>query len=92
MRRSIAGTLDGKHPHGWFPEQRITVEEAIEAYTLRQRLCGFQERTAARIRAGKLADLVVLVRDILDKRERDQIGETKVQMTVVGGKVVFEPK
>jgi len=83
-------TLDGKHPDGWFPEQRITVAEAIEAYTLGSAYGGHQEKDRGSIRVGKLADFVVLSRDILDPKERDKIADTKVDMTVVGGKVVYE--
>ncbi len=82
--------LDGKHPDGWFPEQRITVTEAIEAYTLGSAYGAFQERDRGTIRAGKFADLVVLSRDILDPKEVDRIGTTKVDLTLVGGRIVFE--
>jgi predicted amidohydrolase YtcJ len=85
-------TLDGKHPNGWFPEQRITVAEAIEAYTLGSAYAGFQEKDRGSLTAGKLADFVVLSRDILDPQQRDHIAETKVTLTVVGGQVVFERK
>jgi predicted amidohydrolase YtcJ len=85
-------TFDGKHPDGWFPRQRISVAEAIEAYTMGSAYGASQEKDRGSIKAGKLADLVVLSRDILDPAERDRIAETKVQMTVVGGKVVFERK
>jgi predicted amidohydrolase YtcJ len=83
-------TLDGKHPGGWFPEQRIAVAEAIEAYTRGSAYTAFQEKDRGSITAGKLADFVVLSRDILDPAERDRIAATKVELTVVGGKVVFE--
>ena len=56
-----------------------------------ERLHG-QEADRGSITPGKLADLVVLSRDILDPAERDRVGETKVELTVVGGKVVFERK
>ena len=85
-------TLDGKDPNGWYPEQRITVAEAVEAYTLTSAYGGFQERERGSIAAGKHADFVVLNRDIFDAKQKDHIGETKVAMTVVGGKVVFERK
>jgi predicted amidohydrolase YtcJ len=85
-------TLDGKHPDGWFPEQRITVAEAIEAYTMGSAYGASQEKERGSIKAGKLADFVVLSRDILDPAERDRITDTKVQMTIVGGKVAFERK
>jgi predicted amidohydrolase YtcJ len=85
-------TLDGKHPNGWFPEQRITVAEAVEAYTLGSAFAAGQEADRGSITAGRLGDLVVLSRDIFDPAERDRIGETKVALTVVGGRVVFERK
>jgi predicted amidohydrolase YtcJ len=85
-------TLDGKHPEGWFPEQRISVAEAIEAYTLGSAYGASQEKDRGSLSSGKLADFVVLSRDILDPKERDRIGETRVIQTIVGGKVVFERK
>lgn len=84
--------LDGKHPDGWFPEQRITVAEAVSAYTLGSAFAGAQEKDRGTITAGKLADLVLLSRDVFDPAEKDKIGDTKVQLTIVGGKVVFERK
>jgi predicted amidohydrolase YtcJ len=83
-------TLDGKHPDGWFPEQKITVVQAIECYTLTAAYAAFHEKECGSLEAGKLADLVVLSRDILNEAERDQIGQAEVLMTMVGGRVVFE--
>jgi predicted amidohydrolase YtcJ len=83
-------TLDGKDPQGWYPEQRITVQEAIEAYTLTSAYAGFEDEDRGSLEPGKLADLVVLSRDILADSERDHIAETKVLMTVVGGRIVHE--
>jgi predicted amidohydrolase YtcJ len=80
-------TLDGKYPQGWFPEQKISVAEAIEAYTLTSAYASFQEKDRGSLEVGKLADLVVLSRDILDEKERDRIAETAVVMVLVGGKV-----
>ena len=85
-------TLDGKHPGGWFPEQRISIAEAVEAYTLGSAYGASQEKDRGSLSEGKLADFVVLSRDILDPAERDHIGETKVALTFVGGKVVYERK
>jgi predicted amidohydrolase YtcJ len=82
-------TLDGKHPKGWFPEQKITVAEALECYTLTSAFAAFQEKDLGSLEAGKLADFVVLSRDILAASERDQIVQTEVLMTVVGGRVVY---
>jgi predicted amidohydrolase YtcJ len=85
-------TLDGKNPKGWFPEQKITVAEAIQAYTLTSAYAGFEEKDRGSLEAGKLADLVVLSRDILTDSERDHIADTEVVMTIVGGRVVYEKK
>jgi predicted amidohydrolase YtcJ len=82
-------TLDGKHPGGWFPEQRTTVAEALEAYTRGSAYGAFQEKDKGTLEAGKLADLVVLSRDILAPAERDRIADTTVVLTVVGGKIVY---
>ena len=64
--------------------------EAVEAYTLTAAYAAFEEKDRGSIEAGKLADLVVLSRDILAEAERDHIAETTVVLTVVGGKVVYE--
>lgn len=84
-------TLDGKHPDGWVPEQKITVEEALRAYTRGAAFAGFQEQKIGVLRIGMLADLVLLDKD-LTKVEPATIDQTQVLMTVVGGKVVFEKK
>jgi hypothetical protein len=76
-------TLDGKHPRGWVPEQRITVGEAVAAYTVTGRAAGGWQSAA---------DFVVLDRDILNGDGSVNIGDAKVVLTVVGGKVVFERK
>jgi len=83
-------TLDGKHPDGWFPGERITVREAIEAYTMGSAYGAFREDDCGSITVGKLADFVILSRDILDPKAGDEIPKTKVECTVVGGKVVFQ--
>jgi predicted amidohydrolase YtcJ len=85
-------TLDGRHPGGWFPNQKITVAEAIEAYTLGAAYAASQEKDRGSIAPGKLADFVVLSADILAASERERIGKAKIVMTVVGGRVVFESK
>jgi predicted amidohydrolase YtcJ len=82
--------LDGKHPQGWFPEQRISVAEAIEAYTLGSAYAAFEEKDRGSLEPRKLADFVVLSRDILAEAERDNIANAEVMLTVVGGKIVYE--
>ncbi len=83
-------TLDGKHPKGWFPAQKITIAEAIECFTLNSAYAAFEEKDRGSVETGKFADLVVLSRDILDPKEQDHIAETTVIRTIVGGKVVHE--
>jgi predicted amidohydrolase YtcJ len=82
-------TLDGKHPKGWFPQERITGAEAVEAYTLTAAYAAFQDNNKGSLEVGKLADFVVLSRDILTEKERDQISQAQVVLTVVAGKVVY---
>ncbi|HVH85619.1 MAG TPA: amidohydrolase [Terriglobales bacterium] len=81
-------TLDGKHPNGWIPEQKISIEEAIEAYTLGSAYAEFQDKEKGSITPGKLADLV-LVSDNLLKIDPRAIRDAKVEMTMVGGKIVY---
>ncbi len=82
-------TLDGKNPKGWFPEQKLTIEESVEAYTLGSAYAEFQEKEKGSITVGKLADMVLLDADILTIPP-DQIRGVKVVKTVVGGKIVFD--
>ncbi len=80
-------TLDGKHPNGWIPEQKITVAEAIHAYTMGSAYASFEEKIKGSIEPGKLADFVVLTDDILNI-DPVKIADTKVYMTILGGEVV----
>ena len=82
-------TLDGKHPEGWFPEQRLTVDEALRTYTQGSAYAAFQEHDKGTLAAGKLADVIVLSDDPF-KIAPDKIRDLKVMMTVVGGRVVYE--
>jgi predicted amidohydrolase YtcJ len=82
-------TLDGKNPNGWFPEQKLTVAEAVEAYTMGSAYAEFQEKEKGSITPGKLADLVMLTDDIFTIAP-GKIREVKVLTTIVGGKVVYE--
>ena len=70
-------TLDGKHPDGWVPQQKITVEEALRAYTIDAAYAAFQEDRLGSLAPGKLADLVVLDRDLTQipaRRDRRREG------------------
>jgi predicted amidohydrolase YtcJ len=82
-------TLDGKHPEGWVPEQKITVEEALRAYTTGNAYGVFAERKRGMLKPGYLADVTVLSQD-LTAIPPEQIEHVSVQATVVGGKLVFE--
>ncbi len=81
-------TLDGKNPGGWIPEEKVTVEEAVRAYTVNGAYAEFAAAEKGTIAAGKLADLVVLDRDIF-AIPPEEIGGAKVRMTVFDGKIVF---
>jgi hypothetical protein len=82
-------TTDGANPNGWFPEQRITVKEAIEAYTINCAYAVFEENEKGSVTPGKMADLIVLSEDILsiDPVKIESVG---VELTVVGGKIVYD--
>ena len=81
-------TLDGKNPQGWIPEQKITLAEAVEAYTLGSAFAEFQEKEKGSITAGKLADMVILSDDIFAIKP-EAIRNVKVETTIVGGKLVY---
>jgi predicted amidohydrolase YtcJ len=82
-------TLDGKHPTGWVPEQKITLDEAIHAYTVGSAYAEFAEKVKGSIAPGKLADIVMLDRDIYVSDPAD-IDKTHVVMTIMDGRVVYE--
>jgi predicted amidohydrolase YtcJ len=82
-------TLDGKNPKGWIPEQRITVTQAVNAYTMGSAFAEHQEAIKGSIEPGKLADLVVLSDDIFVIAP-EAIQSTKVEMTIFDGKVVYQ--
>jgi hypothetical protein len=84
-------TLDGRNPGGWTPAQKITVEEAVRAYTVGSAYAEFADAVKGTLAPGKLADLVILTDDIfrVDPAAIEKVG---VRMTVVGGRVVYEKK
>ena len=81
-------TLDGKHPQGWVPEQKISVEEAARAYTVGSAFAEFQDKEKGTITPGRLADLVILSQDIF-KIDPNEIEKVKVMMTIMDGRVVY---
>lgn len=84
-------TTDGANPNGWYPEQCITVKQAIECYTINNAFAAFEEKKKGSITVGKLADLVVLDQDILSI-DPVAIEHVNVAMTVLGGKITYERK
>ena len=82
-------TLDGAHPGGWVPEQRITVEEALRAYTAGGAFAGFADADLGTLEAGKLADFALIDRD-LTRVPPETLRDARVVLTVVGGRVVHE--
>jgi predicted amidohydrolase YtcJ len=82
-------TLSGQPEGGWFPQEKITIEQAIKAYTLNTAFAGFEEHLKGSLEAGKLMDFVVLSDNLLTM-DPDDIKDVTVLTTVVGGKVVYE--
>ena len=85
-------TLKGEPKEGWFPDQRLTIEEAIEAYTKAPAWASFEEESKGTIAAGKLADVAVFDRDLVETgraRPADLL-KAKVLYTIVGGALVYE--
>lgn len=82
-------TLDGAHPEGWIPDQRIGVDEALRAYTSSAAWAGFVEDRTGSLRKGLLADIVVLDRSPFDV-EPAHLRDVRVDLTIVGGRVAYE--
>src|SRR5689334_5624147 len=84
-------TIDGKNPNGWVPEQKISLEETLRAYTVGSAYAEFEENVKGSVSAGKLADLVLLSRDIFTI-DPNEIENVKVVFTMVDGRVVYEAR
>ncbi len=84
-------TLDGKYSQGWFPEQKVSIQEAVAAYTLGAAYAEFQEHEKGSIEPGKLADLVLLSQDVLTIAPA-AIRDTHVLKTWLGGVAVYEAR
>jgi predicted amidohydrolase YtcJ len=80
---------DGKPLGGWFPSERISLESALRAYTWGGAYASFEERDKGTLEPGKLADFVVLSRNLFRIPARD-IRTTRVLLTAVGGRIVFD--
>jgi len=81
--------FEGKPPEGWQPQLRVTMKEAIEAYTMGGAYSMFRENDEGSIETGKLADLIMVSQNVFEI-DPHKIGETKVLTTMVGGKIVYE--
>jgi predicted amidohydrolase YtcJ len=81
-------TTDGEPKGGWIPSERISLADAIKGYTLNAAFAGHREKTEGSLESGKLADLIVVSQDLF-KVDPLKIGETKVLLTMVGGRVVY---
>ena len=82
-------TLDGQHPDGWVPRQKISVEEALRAYTIDAAYAAFSESSLGTLEPGKLADLVILDRNPFEIPP-EELNSVRINTTIVGGKVVYE--
>jgi predicted amidohydrolase YtcJ len=82
-------TVNYEPPAGWYPEQKITMAEALRAYTTNGARAAFEAETRGSLKAGKLADITVLDRDLTRIPARD-ILKTEVLMTIVDGRIVYE--
>ena len=82
-------TLDGKHPEGWVPEQKISIVEAVRAYTSGSAFAEFQDAVKGTIVRGKVADLVILSDDVFSI-PASRLKDVQVLTTVAGGKVVHQ--
>ena len=82
-------TLDDKHPNGWVSEQKIGVEDALRAYTTGGAYASFENKEKGSLAPGKLADVVIIDRD-LTRIPPETIREARIMYTMVGGRVVFD--
>jgi predicted amidohydrolase YtcJ len=81
-------TLDDKNPHGWIPEQKISVEEALKSYTIHAAYASFEDNIKGSLKVGKLADYVILEENLF-KIDPVKIRDVKIIETVVGGKTMY---
>ena len=84
-RKTVRGTPEG----GWFPEQRISVEDALRAYTINNAYACFEDDIRGSLEKGKLADVTVFDRNLLTIPE-DEILQAEILTTIIDGKIIFE--
>jgi predicted amidohydrolase YtcJ len=81
-------TIDGKNPNGWMPQERVTVEQAVRAYTFNAAYAEGEEKIKGVIQAGQLADLIVLSRNVFEI-DPTLIENVKVDLTFLGGQIIY---
>ena len=81
--------VDGKPAGGWVPNERVSLTQAIEAYTLGAAFAGHREKTEGSLEAGRVADLILLDQNLFEI-DPLKIGKTQVLLTMVGGKTVYQ--
>jgi predicted amidohydrolase YtcJ len=84
-------TTEGEPKGGWIPSERVSLADAIKAYTLNAAFAGRREKSEGSLEVGKLADVIVVSQDLF-KVDPMMIGKTQVFMTMVGGRVIFTAK
>jgi predicted amidohydrolase YtcJ len=82
-------TLNGKPEGGWFPEQKISVHEAIKAFTINNAYAAFEEKIRGSIKAGKLADITVCDLNLMKIDPKDILKMNTV-MTIIDGKIIYQ--
>ena len=83
--------VNGNPAGGWVPSQRVSVAQAVEAYTLGAAFAGRREKTEGSLAPGKLADLIILSQNLF-QIDPHAIAKTEVLLTMVGGKTVYQSK
>jgi predicted amidohydrolase YtcJ len=81
-------TVDGKPDGGWFPQERLDLETSLRSYTVNNAWAEGEEANKGSLTAGKLADFVIIDRDLF-AIPAVELKEARVLMTVVGGRIVF---
>lgn len=84
-------TLDGGHPDGWIPEQRLDLDTALHAYTTGAAHAVFEDAIKGRLAPGCLADVTVIDRDVFADPARD-LARASIAATIVGGTVVYQAR
>lgn len=79
---------EGNPPGGWYPDQRMTIEEALRGYTIEAAYAEFEDGVKGSLEPGKLADLIVISKNVLKARPKEVLSTT-VLKTFVGGKLVY---